>query len=797
MFDWIADFFSELFNLIPKVIYLLYSSFISIIDLIQALFRKLAGLDIYYVDGKPINGDIVTNFITGILGINDDNLTYSVLSTVFWSFVIFGLIICFLATLVAIVKSHYSYNEKSAKGPLPIVATAGKAVLNMIAVPVIIVLGLYLSEAILTALDDMTSVGSSDIISIYGEDKVSDWLQGTDLNKTSRAPSTETDENGRPVTTEKTYIYYDMFGYSGNVKYGEIAIDAAEWILGTDLIGSVAARSQPFSGSIFKIAGYNANRVRTQEYKIDQKFTGNNSAGNFDLFADSETSEQLANKIDTAFANFLHIKTDKGVQTVDYSDSIRIDRYFTNFLTKNLTSFSKFNVGLVWYYYDLWNFNFIVGFGAGIVCLSIFINIVLGLMSRLFMCVVLFLVMPPLAGLAPLDEGKAFKGWREAFTKQVLMAYGAVVGMNLMLLILPYINEIDFFNIPIADLVVQTLFIIVGLITIKAVISTLSGLIGAEDANAAGDKINKEVGSTIGKATAMTVGAAKLGGKAFMNLTPAGIGMKAGAKAFMNSKAGQAVSKVAKRTSGAVKGFIKGGVGGARAEIGMQRAQEQEKQAEKENFIHSLNGQSLSGKQVQERALAAGFSASEAKNLARSHAQISGARANGKLDMNASNNVRSDALTNVYANHRYDARGNLKTDRHGNSVAGDANFLNYIGHGTPAQIAATRDARANTARNELNTATNIRNYRMAHPGIVGSAVGGAFKTVGAIGGQMLGNYGTALKSTPGGKELRDAVMPAGPNWDKVNADNTAKVGEKMDALNKSITELANELRRRP
>ncbi len=781
MFDWIGDFFKELFSLIPKVIYLLYSSLVSVIDLIQALFRKLAGLDVYYVDGEPISGDIVTNFITGILGINQDNLTYSVLSTVFWSFVIFGLIICFLATLVAIVKSHYSYNEKSAKGPLPIVATAGKAVLNMIAVPVIVVLGLYLSEAILTALDDITSVGSSDITALYG-DKAGEWLLSTDMYSTSRVDQ-EYDDSGNKVKNDSTYIYYDMFGYTGSVIYGLVG---GATVADQEDLARVAARTQPFSGSIFKIAGYNANRVRTGYFGVTHgSFTGLNDE--CDLFDNGEGDpEVLAEMIDTAFANFLHLNDVVGVDADE--------RYFTTFTTRNAASFSKFNVGLVWYYYDLWNFNFIVGFGAAIVCVSIFINIVLGLMSRLFMCVILFLVMPPLAGLAPIDDGKAFKGWREAFTKQVLMAYGAVVGMNLMLLILPYINEIDFFNITIADLFVQTLFIIVGLITIKAVISTLSGLIGAEDANAAGDKINKEVGSTLGKATAMTVGAAKLGGKAFMNLTPMGIGMKAAGNKFMQSKAGQAVSKAAKRASGAVSGFIKGGIGGARAEIGMQRAQEQEKQAEKENFIHSLNGQSLSGKQVQERALAAGFSASEAKNLARSHAQMSGAiGANGKLDMNASNNVRSDALTNDYANHRYDARGNLKTDRHGNSVAGDANFLNYIGHGTPAQIAATRDARANTARNELNAATTVRNYRMANPGAIGSTIGGAFRTVGGIGGAMMSNYGTLLKA--GGKEFRDEIMP-GPNWDKVNADNTAKVGEKMDALNKSITELANELRSR-
>ena len=158
MFDWIGDFFKELLNLIPKLVYLLYTAFISLIDLLQLLFRKLAGLDVYYVNGEPIGGDLVTNFIQGILGIGSrygsssdfaDRTDYSALSTVFWSFVIFGLVVCFVSTLIAIFKSHYTYNEKSAKGPMPIVASAGKAVLNMVAVPLIVVLGLWLSQAIL------------------------------------------------------------------------------------------------------------------------------------------------------------------------------------------------------------------------------------------------------------------------------------------------------------------------------------------------------------------------------------------------------------------------------------------------------------------------------------------------------------------------------------------------------------------------------------------------------------------------------------------------------------------------
>ena len=66
MFDWIGEFVKELFNLIPKLVYLLYTSLISLVDLFQLLFRKLAGLDVYYVDGEPIGGDLVTNFIQGI-----------------------------------------------------------------------------------------------------------------------------------------------------------------------------------------------------------------------------------------------------------------------------------------------------------------------------------------------------------------------------------------------------------------------------------------------------------------------------------------------------------------------------------------------------------------------------------------------------------------------------------------------------------------------------------------------------------------------------------------------------------
>lgn len=495
-FDWFTDFFMALFDLIPKIMYLLYASAACLIDILQLVFRKLAGLDVYYVDGEAITGDIVSNFITGILGINADGLEYPVLSTVFWAFIVFGLIMLFMTTIVAIVKSHYTYDDKSAKGPMQYVYTAGKAVVNMVAVPIIVVLGLYISQAILTALDAMTSVTSSSVVSLYGNDKVNEYLVSVDTVKSATGKS-----------DEKTYIYYDFFGFGASIAYGP---DVESPLLPSkNDLALIGSSNQTFSGSLFRIGAYNANRARIGQYNYN---TGNFTGAANDtmtLFGNAQTQEQLADMIDTAFACSLHLQD---VYELNYSiaGEFTNDSMFTNWYSKDIAAFSKFNVGAVWYYYDLWQFNFIVAIAALIICLTIFINIIFGLIARLFTCIVLFLIAPPLFGLAPLDGGSAGGKWKSNFIKQVLMAYGAVVGMNLMFLILPYINTIDFFNIAIADILMQTLIIIAGLITIKAIIALVSDLIGGADANATGKDLAAEVGSVTKDAGKMALGAAKV-----------------------------------------------------------------------------------------------------------------------------------------------------------------------------------------------------------------------------------------------------------------------------------------------
>ena len=796
IFDWIGDFFKSLFDLIPKVMYLLYASLACVLDVFQLLFRKLAGLDVYYIDGQQQTGDIVLGFITGILGIRSDGFEYSVLSTVFWAFIIFGIIICFVSTIIAIVKSHYSYDEKSAKGPMQYVYTAGKAVINMVAVPIIVVLGLFLSQGILTALDSITSITSASVVGLYGE-------------------GTEQDENGNTIsaaeqylqssttnTGETTYVYYDIFGYASDIFYGVGLEDIVGEVSGQDQLALIAAKNQTFSGSLFRVAAYNANRVRTSKSTNMSGFLDGEIFNN-GAFEGSPTSNQVetaAEMVDTAFANNLHLKERMALNN-NLNGGWVSTSYFTNYLCPFVDTFSKFNVGAVWYYYDLWSFNFIVGFGGCIVCVTLFINIILGLISRIFMMLGLFLVAPPLFGLAPLDGGKAGKGWREKFMAQALMAYGAVVGMNLFFIIMPYVNQIDFFNIPIADYFVNILVIIVGFVMIKQFIETLSGFIGAADANKQGDTINKEVGSTIGKAVGMTAGAAKLGAMA-KGASPAGLAMTAvgggvaslGSK-IVESKFGQSVGD----RMAQVGGFIKGGRAGAADAKDMRDAQRNAKQLQKEEFISGLDGEELTGNQVKERAEAAGFSKKEATNLARAFASDNGLTRgegeNERLDLNQKAKVNGAQLAGSYG-AKFDKKGVVEKD--GDIVEFDRNYNSYRD-----TSGATLKERKENVTQSLASAQAQQKANMANPGVVRSAAGGMFRaakeTVTGKGG-MMSNYGTLFKSA-GGKNIMDesGLKPKGPDnvedkaLAKATADQTSQIGEKLDKLDKTMTDLANTL----
>ena len=518
LFDKIVDFFVGFLAFIPQFIYFLYASIASFLDLLQFLVRKLAGLDVYYVDGQPVegSGDIVLSFIKGILGI-DKSPTYSAVSTVFWSLIIFGVILLLVTTIIAIIKAHYNYDANKSS-PMTILFASIKSLATMAIVPIVALIGVYLANMLLRTLDGITSSSSTSVLSSVFEEKAKDKFKAGE------------DSQGN--------LCYSSFDYFSVSSY---------------------SNTSTFSGMLFEVAGYSCNRVRLGDYSIINQEVSSSKWDNMGVFyvasGSSDQREKLAKQIDYAFSNNLTLATPWSSVKLEGTDdawalwsSLRFGLSAT-FMAGlyNVETFSKYNVGLVWYFYDLWAFNWILGFVGIIICATMFGNIIFGLMTRLLQLIALFIVFPALIGIMPLDEGNAFASWRKQFVSDVLMAFGAVVGMNIFFLILPFFQTISFFNNSFLDGIMNMIIVIAGLTLIKKFIGLVSGFIGGTDANKEGETTRQDVTASAVKGVAGTMGAAKLG---IGMISPMFGGMKSGFKALGNklgnTKTGQKIKAASK-----------------------------------------------------------------------------------------------------------------------------------------------------------------------------------------------------------------------------------------------------------
>lgn len=458
----IASWVGALFSIIPKTLYLLITFAMRIVDIIQLLFQKLAGLDVYYIEGSdnPESGDFLLYFLRKVL------FEKGTLNTVFWSMVILGLFLLVFATIVAVIRTQYNYDEKPVS-PTKIVGQAIKSLFSFAIVPIVAFFGVYLGNIFLQALNSATTV-QTETISFDSSARIK--LEPYTLS------------NGK-----KTYAGIDLFGKNFGIN------------------------NETFSGMVFRAATYRANRIRnnadfralcdgTNETTKDGKYSG----VTFGLFqVTANDYETAAKRLDDAFVFNYRLDQNAYVNTdanSEMSASLGVGILFGDFTIPmylaSYNTFSRYNVAWVWYYYDLWQFDYVMAIIAIVALAVIYLNITSAMMKRAIELTMLMIVSPAVVAVTPLDGGGMQKRWRENYIKKTLSAYGAVVGVNLLYLILPVIRNINFFNIPIVDTIVQLLFTIVGLTCIKDFMKMMSELAGGEDAQSIGADVNKKMADT-------------------------------------------------------------------------------------------------------------------------------------------------------------------------------------------------------------------------------------------------------------------------------------------------------------
>ncbi|MDR3262973.1 MAG: hypothetical protein LBT30_01520 [Clostridiales bacterium] len=112
---------------------------------------------------------------------------------------------------------------------------------------------------------------------------------------------------------------------------------------------------------------------------------------------------------------------------------------------------------------DINSFNFLIAYFSSVALLVVLCMTMLGLVKRIYDLLLLFLSLPLIAGTVPLNDGAYFKLWRETVISKVILVYGAVISVNVFLLLMPLINGINF-NMTTSAFMnnILKLFLIVG-----------------------------------------------------------------------------------------------------------------------------------------------------------------------------------------------------------------------------------------------------------------------------------------------------------------------------------------------
>ena len=152
--NWFEGFFGAVLDLIPKVIYQLLTPLWAILDAMQWIMRKLAGLDTIasFKGSQNFSGDLVNYFINAIFSGDSP-----VLANVFWSMIILGALMLIITTFIAVIKSEYTATDAKSASKGKIIGSAFKAIASFAIVPIVCFFGIFLCNVILQAVDKITA----------------------------------------------------------------------------------------------------------------------------------------------------------------------------------------------------------------------------------------------------------------------------------------------------------------------------------------------------------------------------------------------------------------------------------------------------------------------------------------------------------------------------------------------------------------------------------------------------------------------------------------------------------------
>lgn len=496
-----SNIFTRIFDTIPQLIYYICSCCLMVLDFAQIIFRKLVGLDAYYIDGLPahnpmdpsdttMGGDVLLQLIQKVF-INEE---YSAVKTTFISLIILSAILLVVTTIAAILRNEYSPDKEKKNSKAGIIKNCFKAVASFFLIPIAAFFGVWFGNAALYAIDAASSPQSNSLVTL-------------DSNISSKL--VKDSETG-------SYIYYSFFDTQASSRFA------------------------PMSAIASRTALYTANKLRRDEsfyIKVIQDSEDSSTTRHFDILNQYKQQTQARLKaaacLDDLFMMNAKLKSPNNIDRTIYEDRGAFG------FPDTVQYFDRYNVGLVSYYYNLWWYMFPAAIIYIMMAWKTLVTMVFGLLSRIITIFGLIFIEPILCAIMPLDGGSSLTGWRKQFVSQLISAYVAVLVFNVFYLIYPIITSISIFgggtllkSFP--DMMFQLFVLIAAIQAIGSLDKTIEKLLGRDDKSSFFDDGGKTYGAVKENAVKTwnaTKGAARIAGGAVMagvGLAATGIGAGAG-----------------------------------------------------------------------------------------------------------------------------------------------------------------------------------------------------------------------------------------------------------------------------
>ena len=510
----IGNIFEMVFEPIWKSLYYLFLGICQIANICEVIFRKMAGLGDVWINGVQIQGATHNNPVGG--GIVMGFLTEDAVWRTFVAIIVLSVILLFVFTIIALIKAEFALDSKaSAKGP--IFQRAFKSLVMFLLVPALCVAGIYGVNLITLVSQELLSGSSA------GTSIVQQCFKAGAYGANRARSSVDAPES-------MSFLHF-VSGVDGGANYG-----------------------------LFRDADGN-DKISADADKIDKAFVAGGTPEipfmPYIRVGGNTKNDGILASATGGFGAVIDLVTawDEG----GAANSHMIMQVYG----KGGSTLSIYNYFQVRYFYNMADFDYIIGIGSALCMSWILLSTCITLIKRVFEIVMLMLLAPPMIAMAPLDNGQAQKKWQGEMIKRIIAVIGPVFAFNMYFLITPIFSRLTLFGsiqteaalstgiglgvagsqagvFPLAavgasaviayDIMFQLIVLIVGLSIVKQASALISSLLGIEDLVKGGLEASKKAVATGAQLATVAFGGA-------------GLAVKGAAAAF---KAGKAVVGKAK-----------------------------------------------------------------------------------------------------------------------------------------------------------------------------------------------------------------------------------------------------------